>query len=105
VKAPLPINLLLHPAPPDLNSSDLSRFERQADLVRLLVARLERLSADSVWARRASGARGALLKALDDLETGVLTPTTAAPADLDRLQLLIDHGFALLTRAGRELIE
>jgi len=44
----------------------------QADLqlIRMLTDRLERISADSVWAHRASGLRGALLRTLDQLQNG-----------------------------------
>ncbi len=35
-------------------------------LIQLLLARLERISADSPLAHRASGVRGALLRSLDD---------------------------------------
>ena len=39
-------------------------------LVRMLSERLERISADSVWAHRASGVRGSLLRLLDEGEKG-----------------------------------
>jgi hypothetical protein len=65
---------------------------------RLLVARLERLSADSTWAHRASGCRGALLKQIEQVE--------AAPgfADWDRLEFLVEWGYDLLEHAARQLI-
>ena len=44
--------------------------ENPLPLIRLLLARLERISADSVWAHRASGVRGSLFKALEKLENG-----------------------------------
>jgi hypothetical protein len=72
--------------------------EHQLLLLRLLIARLERLSADSLWARRASGCRGALLKLQEEIESG-------QPYDADRLQFLLDWGFEMLHRAARELIE
>jgi hypothetical protein len=65
----------------------------------LLINRLERISVDSIWARRASGIRGALLKwversgkpgdQLDDLE-------------LQRLSSQIKSGFRILEQAARE---
>jgi hypothetical protein len=71
----------------------------------LLVQRLERLSADSLWARRASGCRGALLKAMD--EAGVLEPgranTLAQPLDAERLRWLMQFGYAMLEKAAREI--
>ena len=36
---------------------------------KLLSARLERLSVDSVWAHRASGIRGSLLRCLEEFDT------------------------------------
>lgn len=39
-------------------------------LIRMLTDRLERISADSIWAHRASGVRGALLRTLDQLQNG-----------------------------------
>jgi hypothetical protein len=66
------------------------------DLLRLLTARLERLSADSHWARRASGLRGNMLKVLEEIETG----QEVAP---ERLDLLIETGFEILRRAAQEI--
>jgi hypothetical protein len=50
----------------------LSMSNPQADLqlIRMLSDRLERISADSVWAHRASGVRGALLRTIDQLQDG-----------------------------------
>lgn len=64
-------------------------------LIRLLLARLERVSVDSYWAHRASGIRGALLKTLEELEKG----THSRQAKLNEL---ISSAFAILTRAARE---
>ena len=69
---------------------------RQIDLLRLLVTRLERLSVDSRWARRASGLRGNLLKVLDEADAGqVISPA--------RLDLLIERAFEILRLAAREI--
>jgi len=65
----------------------------------MLVSRLERLSADSIWARRASGCRGGLLKFLEEAEEG----DREGEIDLDRLKLLMDHGYSLLEKAAREI--
>ncbi len=78
------MNASLPPAPPDL---------RQA---RLLAQRLERLSADSRWARRASGLRGALLRSIEALEA---SPASAQPG----LDDLLRRGFLILEHAAREL--
>jgi len=41
----------------------------QLVLAHQLLVRLERLSADSYWAHRASGLRGSLLKCVEQIET------------------------------------
>ena len=64
---------------------------RNRDLARMLIARLERMSADSYWARQASGVRGSLLK-LD--ETGELETELGLK--------LIEQGFDYLEKAARE---
>ncbi|HWS23487.1 MAG TPA: hypothetical protein VN226_03545 [Anaerolineales bacterium] len=42
--------------------------DHQIAYLRLLADRLERLSADSIWARRASGLRRSLIKALEHVD-------------------------------------
>ena len=64
-------------------------------LLRLLLARLERVSVDSYWAHRASGLRGSLLKNLEELEEG------RSPGRVERNEL-ISSAFTILTRAARE---
>ena len=66
------------------------------DLLRMLTTRLERLSVDSAWARRASGLRGSLIKALSAAEEG--TPPSA-----EHLDLLIERSFEILSKAAREI--
>ncbi len=63
----------------------------------MLLARLEKISADSVWAHRASGVRGALLRAGEKLKNGRPVP----PAELARLMRL---GFHILQKAAEEVI-
>jgi hypothetical protein len=66
-------------------------------LILLLLSRLERISADSIWAHRASGVRGALLR----LEAQFDAPQRPqSPA----LQRLVDQGFEILERAAQEKI-
>jgi len=67
----------------------------QTQLIRLLLSRLERVSVDSYWAHRASGVRGALLRALDKFEAG-------QPVDGSALKRLIEKGFEILERAAQE---
>jgi len=65
----------------------------------MLVARLERLSADSYWAHRASGLRGALLRCIERLESGVADEKE----ETARLDRLFQRGFEILARAAREI--
>ncbi len=67
----------------------------QLDLLRLLISRLERLSVDSRWARRASGLRGNIVKVLEEAETGEVEP--------ERLDLLINRSFEILRNAAKEI--
>jgi len=63
----------------------------QRNLIDMLVARLERLSADSFWAHQASGVRGSLLRTI---ENGCLESS-----DVD---ILVEMGFDYLEKAARE---
>ncbi len=64
--------------------------------LQFLLTRLERISADSIVAHRASGVRGAMLRAIEQYEKGIV-PTEA------ELRLLIRHGYILLQKAAREM--
>ncbi len=67
--------------------------EKTLHRANLLVRRLERLSADSVWAHRASGIRASLDKAL----------ASEQEIDFDTLNSLISQGFGILYKAAQEL--
>jgi hypothetical protein len=67
--------------------------QRLFDQARLLVRRLERLSADSIWAHRASGIRASLDKAL----------ASEQEIDFETLNSLIVQGFDILHKAAQEL--
>ena len=70
--------------------------DEQIITMKFLLARLERISADSVVAHRASGVRGAMLRALEEHEKG---HTPSEP----RLKRLTDAGYYLLQKAAREI--
>jgi len=63
----------------------------------MLLARLERISADSVTAHRASGIRGGMLKAIDQLERQKQVPGKS-------VKRLIESGYSLLQQAAKERI-
>jgi hypothetical protein len=69
---------------------------RQVELLRLLATRLERLSVDSRWARRASGLRGNINKVLEEVDYG--KPVAAA-----RLELLTNTAFNILREAAHDI--
>ncbi|MGA2491035.1 MAG: hypothetical protein ABSF99_12780 [Anaerolineales bacterium] len=68
----------------------------QTQLLRLLTSRLERLSADSHWARRASGLRGNIVKVLEEVDSGREVST-------GRLDLLTEAAFNILRRAAQDI--
>jgi len=70
--------------------------DARIELLRMLTARLERLSVDSIWARRASGLRGSLVKALESMDT-------TEPASAENLDMLIERSFEILRNAAREI--
>lgn len=69
----------------------------------LLVNRLERISVDSIWARRASGQRGALLRWIERLQN-VDHDADLSYEDLEKLKRLIHEGYRLLERAAKERV-
>jgi hypothetical protein len=62
-----------------------------------LLSRLERISADSAVAYRASGVRGAMLRTVEKLEAG-------RPVSGEDVKRLIERGYFLLQKAAREKI-
>ena len=65
-------------------------------LLRLLISRLERLSVDSHWARRANGLRGNIVKVLEEDDSG-------KEVSEERLGLLTDAAFDILRRAAQDI--
>ncbi len=72
-------------------------MDPRLEQARMLIARLERLSADSVWAHRAAGLRVSLLRMMEQVEKGKKHP--------DRLARLMAEGFTILENAAREIPE
>ena len=70
--------------------------EQYLELVKRLVDRLERLSADSTYAHRASGLRGTLLRFIGRIEAGEATNS-------DDLDQQIGYGFEILNSAAKEI--
>ncbi len=66
--------------------------------IKLLISRLERLSADSRYAHRASGLRGSLWRCVEEMETG--KQRQCAPPQLERLMA---QSYKILEAAAREI--
>ena len=66
--------------------------------LQFLLSRLERISADSVVAHRASGVRGAMLRVFGQLEKQEQVPDYV-------VKRLIESGYLLLERAAKERIK
>jgi hypothetical protein len=69
--------------------------EKALPLTRLLLARLEKISADSFWAHRASGVRGSLLKILEKCENGDVE-------EIPKTKQIMEVGFFILEQAAKE---
>jgi hypothetical protein len=65
-------------------------------LLRMMAARLERLSVDSHWARRASGLRGNMIKVLEEIDAG-------QGVEAARMNPLIERAFEVLSHAAQEI--
>ena len=72
-----------------MNNSDV-------ELLRMMAERLERLSVDSHWARRASGLRGNIIKVLNEIDEG-------EEVEAARLNSLIERAFEVLRHAAQEI--
>ena len=72
---------------------------KNVEAIQLLISRLERLSADSFWAHRASGIRGALLRFMDAIDN---VEENQQIQD-NTLNILIQKGYELLEKAAREI--
>jgi hypothetical protein len=84
-------------------SNPNNQMETSLDLAKMLASRMERLSADSSWARLASGARGSLLKLIEELESLDQPSPPELQALLNRLQHVMRICFRLLERAAQDL--
>jgi hypothetical protein len=68
---------------------------------RLMAQRLERISVDSIWARRSSGHRGALLHYLERMEA-MDGKVDLSGEERARLKALLEAGYIYLQRAALE---
>jgi|WetSurSiteA1Bulk_404760.scaffolds.fasta_scaffold01207_4 hypothetical protein len=70
--------------------------DQYLELLERLVNRLERLSADSIYAHQASGLRGTLLRYIERVEAG----TDVSHAEMDQL---VEYSFEILRLAAEEI--
>jgi len=63
----------------------------------MLIKRLEHIYVDSIWAHKASGLRGALIRTTENLESGKVINTRT----LERLHRMSFH---VLEEAAREIL-
>lgn len=83
---------------PDTDSANITALVEQTYM---LVQRLERISVDSVWARRSSGHRGALLRWVERFNQPGGTHNLTEE-EIHVLESLITGGFKFLERAAAE---
>jgi hypothetical protein len=67
--------------------------------IKRLIDRLEHLSADSIYAHRASGLRGSLLRYMERIEAGERMNRD----DQAQMDQLMEYGFEILERAAKEI--
>jgi hypothetical protein len=70
--------------------------DQYLELLERLANRLERLSADSIYAHQASGLRGTLLRYIERVEAG----TDVSHTEMDQL---VEYGFEILRLAAEEI--
>lgn len=75
----------------------MAENNQQLIIARMLVERLARLSADSIWARRASGLRASIDKAVQQAGESGQVP------EPEKLAHLIALGYQMLEKAAQEI--
>jgi hypothetical protein len=66
------------------------------NLLKMMAERLERLNVDSKWARRASGTRGGVIRAIEQIQQGI------SPSQ-DAVDQLISTSMDILAKAARDI--
>lgn len=85
-----------------MSGQSVGAFEINPVIERLemLASRLERLSADSIYAHRASGYRGNILRILEHLRD---SDQPVYRQELEDILVLVDQAFDIMTAAAREI--
>ncbi|MDD5466862.1 MAG: hypothetical protein PHS96_03560 [Anaerolineales bacterium] len=87
--------------PEDSGARQHVEQDKLIEQARMVVSRLEKLSPDSLWAWRSSGARGSLLKTIERLEDDSQRGESIS-VQTQQLEVLIQWGFDLLAKGARE---
>jgi hypothetical protein len=74
----------------------MSAMKPNMQLIHLVSERLERISADSTWAHRASGVRGALLRVLEEARGPF-------PTDQTEIKNTLSLAFKILEQAAKRI--
>lgn len=82
-----------------LNGLGLALDDKNLELIKRLIDRLEHLSADSTYAHRASGLRGSLLRYVERIEAG----NWLKKDDQAQLNQLVEYGFEILILSAKEI--
>jgi hypothetical protein len=77
----------------------ISLDDKNLELTKLLIDRLEHLSADSTYAHRASGLRGSLLRFVERIEAG----DRMNRDDQAQLNQQVENGFEILILSAKEI--
>jgi hypothetical protein len=77
----------------------MHKYQRQIADANTQIARLERLSADSIWAHKASGLRGSLLRQVER----VAQAPSPDQAELQKLADLTGRAYWILEQAAKEI--
>ena len=85
-----------------MRENDLDSIRLLLATAKMLAGRLERLSADSPWAHRASGLRGSLLREIEAAQAH-LEGEKPETSSHERLGRLVTAGFDILEQAAREI--
>lgn len=83
-------------------------LKKKLEEAQMVADRLERLSADSVWAHQASGVRGGLLQVLTQSNKANTANDSTRNADgqiFAKFEILLTEGFMILEKAAREIPE
>ncbi len=72
-------------------------------IAKMMLTRLERLSADSVWQHRSSGVRGSMIKFFEKLERKSPPIILLDESEQEQLTQLMEYAHSILKNAASEI--